>query len=81
MSPNEIDKIQDRLYKAFEKFGWKKKEVKVQHERDGDCSWKENIWLGNGFRLFSESDLEESLAEELIRISNENVGCISKTSN
>ncbi len=71
MSPNEMVKYREKFDRAARLLGWEKKEITVEHERDWDCSWEETIWMSGNERLFSESDLEEGLVKEIIRIAND----------
>lgn len=69
MSPNDMMPFREDFELACRKFGWHRKTVIFEHERDWDRSWTEEVWLDrNNTRLFSEDDLEVGLVRELIRI-------------
>ncbi len=69
MSPHDMDKYREVFEASCHKLGWHCKEVRVEHERDWDCSWTVQVWCrSDGTRLIAEGDLSEALVQEIIRI-------------
>lgn len=69
MTPFEMDFWRGQFEEAAARLGWTKEQVTVDHERDGNCSWKEIHWLSrNGSFLFNEDDLSLGMLKEIIRV-------------
>lgn len=69
MSPYELTNYRTELDAALTKLGWVRKTVEQYHEREWDCSWKEECWYKDNMFLISENNLTLGLVEELIKIS------------
>ena len=69
MSPHEVSEYRERLDAACARFGWVRRGVTVEHERDRRPGYETEVWFAaDGRRLFAEDDLTPALADELIRL-------------
>lgn len=69
MTPHEFDNCRDRFDTAASALGWRRHVYLQEHERDDCRPWEIAGWLNaDGKWLFSEDDLTQAMAYEVVRL-------------
>lgn len=72
MTPHEMSLLDFDINKILNTFGWTRREIEVQHEREWSMSSRHIKWYDrDGNVLFDESHITKAFLDELLIISQE----------